>query len=360
MDKEPTQKLFPLPPQPAQARFVPPKQPRKLNPWSRRKRIILSIVLLFFLLLGGIGAFAFYYIDNNILIPISHFIHPVSRGQDEPPVANYDEGSITGHAWNILLLGSDNDGKYNFPAVLTQVMMVIHIDPDHNTVNMVSIPRDSWVYVPEVGGMHKIDQAFFLGATKRNSFDDGVRLARLTIEKDYGITIDRYAWVMTSDLQAALTVPGVGAEPVGRARPPGGSSAPRPVRNAAFALLLSLMLGVAAAYALEWLDPRIRHVEAVDRVYGLNLVGVVPHAPPGGERDGRDPTVDRFFREALRTSAHPERSWSQAPSRPRASPPLCATWPWRLETRGSVWRSSSRTSTLRVWRRGSKSRRRRV
>src|SRR6266699_2617268 len=204
MDKEPTQKLLPLRPQPSQAHFVPPKKPRKLKPWSRRRRIILSIVLLFFLLLGGVGAFAFYYIDNNVLIPISHFIHPVSRGQDEPPVSNYDEGSITGHAWNILLLGSDNDGKYNFPALLTQVMMVIHIDPDHNTVNMVSIPRDSWVYVPEVGGMHKIDQAFFLGATQHNSFDDGVRLARLTIEKDYGITIDRYAWVGLSGFASVI------------------------------------------------------------------------------------------------------------------------------------------------------------
>lgn len=43
--------------------------------------------------------------------------------------------------------------------------------------------------------MHKIDQAFFLGASHSNNFDDGVRLARLTVEKDYGITIDRYAWV---------------------------------------------------------------------------------------------------------------------------------------------------------------------
>jgi LCP family protein required for cell wall assembly len=60
---------------------------------------------------------------------------------------------------------------------------------------MVSIPRDSWVSVPEAGGMHKIDQAFYLGASRTNTFDDGVRLARLTVEKDYGITIDRYGWV---------------------------------------------------------------------------------------------------------------------------------------------------------------------
>src|SRR6266704_2297860 len=95
----------------------------------------------------------------------------------------------------LLLLGSDDDGKYNFPSVLTQVMMVVHIGTVNNSVYLVSIPRDSWVYVPDVGGMHKIDQAFELGANQHSSFDGGVREARLTVEKDYGITIDRYAWV---------------------------------------------------------------------------------------------------------------------------------------------------------------------
>ncbi len=41
-------------------------------------------------------------------------------------------------------------------------MMVVHVDPDNNSVYMVSIPRDSWVYVPANGAMHKIDQAFSL------------------------------------------------------------------------------------------------------------------------------------------------------------------------------------------------------
>jgi LCP family protein required for cell wall assembly len=80
----------------------------------------------------------------------------------------------------------------------------VHIDPIHNSVYMVSIPRDSWVNVPENGAMHKIDQAFFLGATQHNNFDDGVRLARLTIEKDYGITIDRYAWVGLSGFASVI------------------------------------------------------------------------------------------------------------------------------------------------------------
>ena len=158
--------------------------------------IVLTICLLL-LLLGGSGvAYGYYYF--NIQRPLSKIIHSVSRGKDEPTLISNgmpDTGVITGRSWNILLLGSDDDGKYTFPGVLTQVMMVIHIDTVNNSVYLVSIPRDSWVYVPDIGGMHKIDQAFEFAANQHSSFDDGVREARLTIEKDYGITIDRYAWV---------------------------------------------------------------------------------------------------------------------------------------------------------------------
>jgi LCP family protein required for cell wall assembly len=167
----------------------PPKNTHK----SPRARVIILLLLLLFLVGGGTLAYGYY----SIYTSIANFIRPVSRSADEtqitPPIPS--DSNVAGRAWNILLLGSDNDGKYNFPALLTQVMMIVHIDTVNNSVTMVSIPRDSWVNVPEVGGMHKIDQAFILGATQRNNFDDGVRLARLTVEKDYGITIDRYAWV---------------------------------------------------------------------------------------------------------------------------------------------------------------------
>ncbi len=159
---------------------------------SKRLRILLTVFLLFALGVCGLFVYGYVYFQNNINQPVQQFIHSVSRSNDEPPV---DESAITGRPWNILLLGSDNDNKYNFPALLTQVMMVVHVDPTNNSVYMVSIPRDSWVYVPENGAMHKIDQAFLLGAAQHSNFDDGVRLARLTVEKDYGITIDRYAWV---------------------------------------------------------------------------------------------------------------------------------------------------------------------
>jgi LCP family protein required for cell wall assembly len=153
-------------------------------------RIALIVFLSFLVLMGGIFTIGYLY-EKNVQQPVSQFIHPVS--QDNANSGSYD--AIDGRSWNLLLLGSDNDGKYSFPALLTQVMMVVHVDTTNKTVSLVSIPRDSWVSIPQIGGMHKIDQAFFLGATQHNSFDDGVRIARLTIEQDYGIPIDRYGWV---------------------------------------------------------------------------------------------------------------------------------------------------------------------
>jgi len=164
-------------------------------------RAFIYIFLLFALLVGGALAYGYSYFESTIQAPLQKFIHPVSRGNNEPPP---DYSAITGRPWNILLLGSDNDNKYNFPALLTQVMMVVHVDPDNNSVYMVSIPRDSWVYMSLKGGMHKIDQALFYGAASHNNFDDGVRAARQTIEQDYGITIDRYAWVGLSGFASVI------------------------------------------------------------------------------------------------------------------------------------------------------------
>src|SRR5262249_39461256 len=147
--------------------------------------LILSILLLALFGLSGLLITGLYLTETHIIEPLSQFFHPINGDMS---------GSINGRAWNLLLLGSDNDQKFVFPDVLTQVMMVVRVNPFDKKVSMVSIPRDSWVSVPGQG-MHKIDQAFLLGASAHHNFDDGVRLARSTIEQDYGIPIDRYAWI---------------------------------------------------------------------------------------------------------------------------------------------------------------------
>ena len=171
----------------AGSRDTPPplKRLQKRRRHARRSCLVLSLLLLALFALSGLLVTGLYLTETNILAPLVQFFHPIGGDTN---------GSINGRAWNLLLLGSDNDQKFVFPDLLTQVMMVIRVNPLTNSVTMVSIPRDSWVSVPGQG-MHKIDQAFFLGASAHRNFDDGVRLARATVEQDYGVTIDRYAWV---------------------------------------------------------------------------------------------------------------------------------------------------------------------
>ncbi|HEU5379636.1 MAG TPA: LCP family protein [Ktedonobacteraceae bacterium] len=170
------------------------RSPRRLTPHPnrhqrpRRLSLLLVTLVLALVVLGGLGISGWYFVESNILEPLGQFFHPVNWGSS-------GGGPIDGRAWNLLLLGSDNDSKYAFPDLLTQVIMVVRIDPTNNHVTMVSIPRDSWVNVPGQTEMHKLDQAFFVGATPHHSFDDGLSLVRATIEQDYGIPIDRYAWV---------------------------------------------------------------------------------------------------------------------------------------------------------------------
>ncbi|MBV8087931.1 MAG: LCP family protein [Chloroflexi bacterium] len=85
---------------------------------------------------------------------------------------------------NILLLGSDTDAKF-VGVYDTQIMMVVTIDEQRQKVSMLSIPRDLWVPIPG-WDMGKIGTAYH---------DGGLSLARETIERNFQIRIDYYAWV---------------------------------------------------------------------------------------------------------------------------------------------------------------------
>ncbi|HEY8744838.1 MAG TPA: LCP family protein, partial [Chloroflexota bacterium] len=93
---------------------------------------------------------------------------------------------------NVLLLGSDTDAKFS-GSYITQIMIVASIDPVHHTISLLSIPRDFWVPIPG-HGVGKIQVAFQFGELDHPG-GGGIALARQTIEDDFGIHIDHYAWI---------------------------------------------------------------------------------------------------------------------------------------------------------------------
>jgi LCP family protein required for cell wall assembly len=102
-------------------------------------------------------------------------------------------------AFNLLLLGSDNDTKFKTGAVLTQTDIVVHVDLANHKVAMVSIPRDLWVESDYGVCCHKLDE--ISGAETDGATDPlqaklhGFAHTAATIEADFGIPINAYAWV---------------------------------------------------------------------------------------------------------------------------------------------------------------------
>jgi Mrp family chromosome partitioning ATPase len=106
-------------------------------------------------------------------------------------------------------------------------------------------------------------------------------------------------------LQVVEGLPGSDAEQINRAAPPEFAFSPRPKRNALFAAVLALFLGIAAAFGLNRFDRRIRTIEDLESAYGVPVLGVLPRVgETATQEDGRAIMPD-LFREpcrSLRTS----------------------------------------------------------
>jgi LCP family protein required for cell wall assembly len=165
----------------------PPRDPREGKRKKRRRvpmwaRVVIGILLFF--IITGTGGFIYY--QANFGSSVSSIVgQQVARAKNEGnPNSNLTNGILTGPRVNILLLGSDTDQKFQ-GSYIAQTDIVVTIDPSSKTVGMLSIPRDFFINVPGYG-MHKLDEAYGLG---------GVALSRETIEQDFGIPINYYAWV---------------------------------------------------------------------------------------------------------------------------------------------------------------------
>lgn len=106
---------------------------------------------------------------------------------------------------NILLLGVDSNGSNTDPwkGTRSDTIVILNVDPKTHSVNAISIPRDSKVYLPGEFGVQKINAAHALG---------GVKLTKRTIEENLGIKVDRY--VVVSDDAVSKLVDAIGGVPI--------------------------------------------------------------------------------------------------------------------------------------------------
>lgn len=163
------------------------KKKRRFPIWAR----VAVVVLLVLLILTGSGV---YYYEANFATSVNSIVGqsaPLIKGEDNPNVSRSNTDILSGGRINILLLGSDDDQKFQGNYLLAQTDIVVTIDPATRTVGMLSIPRDLYINVPGFG-MLKLDEAYAYG---EKYLHNGVGLSRLTIFQDFGIPINYYAWV---------------------------------------------------------------------------------------------------------------------------------------------------------------------
>ncbi len=106
---------------------------------------------------------------------------------------------------NILLIGVDGDIDNNLSKEHTRqngrsdTLILFNIDTKTNTVNAISIPRDSKVYIANSNDIDKINHAFAFG---------GPQLTVSTIEDTFGIKIDHYIAVNYNVLKEIVSAVG--------------------------------------------------------------------------------------------------------------------------------------------------------
>jgi LCP family protein required for cell wall assembly len=186
-----------------------PKEPgdataAKKRSWVWRHKVMTALGLVLVLVAGCSGGY-WWWADRQL-----SSIPRVDLHIDTPKAKDHHEGN---HPLNILLLGADHgnvgrsvaedlkDDTWTPGLHRSDTIMVMHIPADRRSVQLLSIPRDTWVPIdgyPADDGHGKINAAFSYG---------GPELAYKTVEQLTGLTIDHVAiidWAGFRDLTDAL------------------------------------------------------------------------------------------------------------------------------------------------------------
>jgi LCP family protein required for cell wall assembly len=149
----------------------------------RRHKALSVLLVLVLVLIVGVGAWVWTL--NNKIDDIPRFEADFDRN-DRPARTQEKE------ALNVLLVGVDGRGtdvrerlEAGDTGLLSDTMMIWHLEEDHQNSQVVSFPRDSWVDI-EGHGMAKLNAAFSYG---------GPELLVQTLEDTLDIFIDHVAVV---------------------------------------------------------------------------------------------------------------------------------------------------------------------
>lgn len=155
------------------------------TPMSGTKKALIALLVLALILVGSAAA-VFFSVRHSIDSQIRHVGITIEQPPSTPESSAQSERK--GEDINFLIMGSDSRQSGGDPtdwqagAQRSDVLMLVQITGDKKGVNVMSIPRDSWVDIPG-HGQAKINAAFSYG---------GASLAIQTVENLMGVHIDHF------------------------------------------------------------------------------------------------------------------------------------------------------------------------
>ena len=197
-------------------------QTRRRHPLLRG----LALVALGAVSFGAVGAATAYVrLENNIeTFDVTHLTGPPPTPEVQEPVDPTDPNE--GRALNLLVMGSDvRDGENALlggenEGMRSDTTIIVHVSAARDRVEMVSIPRDSQVSIPECmfndgstsrAQEERFNAAFSIGARNQDIGEAAACTIR-TVQALTGITID--GWVVVDFAGFRSMVDALGGVPL--------------------------------------------------------------------------------------------------------------------------------------------------
>lgn len=158
------------------------KEIKKQNKRNKRKRIFIIVASVLFVLIGGVSAYG-YHIYSTAQKAVEDSYVEIDR---EEGVSDLREEAVDPLEDNIsvLIIGVDDSEHRDYDGnSRSDALILATFSKEDHSVKLLSIPRDTYVYVPEIGQYTKINHAHFHG---------GPRATIETVEEFLNIPVDYF------------------------------------------------------------------------------------------------------------------------------------------------------------------------
>lgn len=155
---------------------------QKKRKTKTRRKILYTILIISMVLLSGVIVFA-----TNLSLQTKNAMNKIyepldrDKEQKDDTTSKIDNAKAEDSAFTILLAGIENEEKAKYGR--SDVLLLATVNPKTEKISLVSIPRDSRVYIPDLGYKDKINHSYANG---------GINYTINTVEELLDIPIDYY------------------------------------------------------------------------------------------------------------------------------------------------------------------------